>query len=182
MITNPYMFPWDISFDNISIETTPHDGTTWSTELRMTVPRESHGDLAERSALDRSISDSMKRLLERLSLGYSISPEHIKSGVRTERTSYQVPEKVIYNYPATIALWSDGTKTVVKAHDGDHYDERFGLLMALLRKARNNKRYDQYEFLVKSAACMLDEPDDMEAFAKALLGMAAQVRKEENDG
>lgn len=180
MVTNPYMFPWDTSFDNITIETTPH-GTTWSSEVRMTVPREPHGDLVERSALDRSISDSMKRALERV-YRYSISPDHIKSGVRTERTSYQVPEKVIYNDPATVAFWSDGSKTVVKAHEDDHYDERFGLLMALLRKARDNKRYDQYEFLVKSAACMLDEPDDMEAFAKALLGMAAQVRKEEKDG
>lgn len=127
------------------------------------------------------ISALGKRLKED-AFSYGISPDYIKSGVRTERTSYQVPEKVIYNDPATVVIWRDGTKTVVKAHDGDLYDMRFGLLMALLRKARNNKRYDQYEFLVKSAACMLDEPDDMEAFAKALLGMAAQVRKEENDG
>lgn len=174
MVTNPYMFPWDSTIEGVTVDTGPEGTTTWTVSFDHTVAD------AKRD-LDRSISDSMKRALERV-YRYSISPDHIKSGVRTERTSYQVPEKVIYNDPATVVIWPDGTKTVVKAHDGDLYDMRFGLLMALLRKARNNKRYDQYEFLVKSAACMLDEPDDMETFAKALLGMAAQVRKEENDG
>lgn len=95
---------------------------------------------------------------------------------------YPIAKKVVYNDPATVVFWGDGTKTVVKAHDGDRYDERFGLLMALLRKARDNKRYDQYEFLVKTAVCMLNNPDEMDEFANALHGMAAQVRKEENDG
>ena len=48
-------------------------------------------------------------------------------------------KKVIFNYPATIVLWSDGTKTVVKCQDGDIYDPEKGLAMAISKKALGNK-------------------------------------------
>ena len=47
-------------------------------------------------------------------------------------------EKVIFNPPATIVLWSDGTKTVVKA-DGEKFDPEKGLAMAISKKALGNK-------------------------------------------
>lgn len=40
---------------------------------------------------------------------------------------------VIFNPPATIVLWDDGTKTVVKCHDGE-FSEEFGFAMAVMRK------------------------------------------------
>ena len=43
-------------------------------------------------------------------------------------------EKVIYNDPATIVFWKDGTKTVVKASENDYYDEQTGFLMCLAKK------------------------------------------------
>ena len=46
-------------------------------------------------------------------------------------------KKVIYNDPATIVLWSDGTKTVVKAHD-EPFDPEKGLAMAIAKKALGN--------------------------------------------
>ena len=39
-------------------------------------------------------------------------------------------KKVIFNDPATIVLWSDGTKTVVKA-EGEPFDPEKGLAMAI---------------------------------------------------
>lgn len=48
-------------------------------------------------------------------------------------------DKVIFNDPATIVLWTDGTKTVVKAQDGDMYDPEKGLAMAISKKALGNK-------------------------------------------
>ena len=48
-------------------------------------------------------------------------------------------KKVIYNDPATIAFWSDGTKTVVKAQPGDIFDPEKGLAMAIAKKACGNK-------------------------------------------
>ena len=51
-------------------------------------------------------------------------------------------KKVIFNYPATIVLWSDGSKTVVKCQDGDIYDPEKGLAMAIAKKSLgNNGRY-----------------------------------------
>ena len=46
---------------------------------------------------------------------------------------------VIFNKPATIIFWSDGTKTVVKAQDGDKFDKEKGLAMAIAKKALGNK-------------------------------------------
>lgn len=48
-------------------------------------------------------------------------------------------KEVIYNDPATIAFWSDGTKTVVKAQPGDIFDPEKGLAMAIAKKACGNK-------------------------------------------
>lgn len=41
-------------------------------------------------------------------------------------------KRVIFNPPATIVLWEDGTKTVVKCHN-EPFDKEKGLAMALLR-------------------------------------------------
>lgn len=46
---------------------------------------------------------------------------------------------VIFNDPATIVLWSDGTKTVVKCQDDDVFDPEKGLAMAISKKALGNK-------------------------------------------
>ena len=46
--------------------------------------------------------------------------------------------RVIYNDPATIAFWSDGTKTVVKAQPGDIFDPEKGLAMVVVKKVCGN--------------------------------------------
>lgn len=52
-----------------------------------------------------------------------------------------IPEikNVIFNDPATIVFWEDGTKTVVKCQDGDEFDPEKGLTMAIAKKAYGNK-------------------------------------------
>lgn len=47
-------------------------------------------------------------------------------------------ERVIFNDPATIVIWNDGTKTVVKCHEGDTYNEQTGLLMCIAKKHFGN--------------------------------------------
>lgn len=42
--------------------------------------------------------------------------------------------KVIFNAPATVVLWSDGTKTVVKCGPNDIFDKEKGLAMAIVKK------------------------------------------------
>ena len=47
-------------------------------------------------------------------------------------------KKVIFNNPATIVFWADGTKTVVKAENED-FDPEKGLAMAIVKKVFGNK-------------------------------------------
>lgn len=42
-------------------------------------------------------------------------------------------KKVIFNCPATIVYWVDGTKTIVKC-DGEEFDPEKGLAMAIAKK------------------------------------------------
>lgn len=46
---------------------------------------------------------------------------------------------VIFNDPATIVFWADGTKTVVKCQEGDEFDPEKGLTMAIVKKVYGNK-------------------------------------------
>lgn len=48
------------------------------------------------------------------------------------------PKKVIFNDPATIVFWKDGTKTVVKA-EGEPFDPEKGLAMAIAKKHLGNE-------------------------------------------
>lgn len=59
-----------------------------------------------------------------------------------KRYEYFKIERVIFNPPATIVFWQDGTKTVVKAQDED-FDPEKGLAMAISKKALGN-RYEYY--------------------------------------
>jgi len=48
-------------------------------------------------------------------------------------------KKVYFNNPVTVVLWKDGTKTVVRALDGEVYDPEKGLAMAIAKKAFGNQ-------------------------------------------
>lgn len=52
----------------------------------------------------------------------------------------KVPEikRVIFNDPATIVLWDDDTKTIVKA-ENETFDPEKGLAMAITKKALGNE-------------------------------------------
>lgn len=64
--------------------------------------------------------------------------ETIKTICNTVDFSRTNIKKVIFNNPATIVFWSDGSKTVVKAHNDD-YDPEKGLAMAIAKKALGNE-------------------------------------------
>ena len=48
-------------------------------------------------------------------------------------------QKVIFNNPATIIIWADGTKTVVKCQNGDVYDPEKGMALCCAKKLLGNK-------------------------------------------
>ena len=59
-------------------------------------------------------------------------------GLVRKRFIKNVIKNVIYNDPATIVFWSDGTKTVVKAKD-EPFDPEKGLAMAIAKKHFGNE-------------------------------------------
>lgn len=65
----------------------------------------------------------------------------IKSLINTKFGARKIPDikNVIFNDPATIVFWQDGTKTVVKAQNGDEFDPEKGLAMAISKKAFGNE-------------------------------------------
>lgn len=48
-------------------------------------------------------------------------------------------KKIIFMYPATIVIWNDGTKTVVKCQKGEHFDKEKGVAMCFMKKFLGNK-------------------------------------------
>lgn len=60
------------------------------------------------------------------------------STTKTDNTAIPLITDVIFNDPATIVLWGDGTKTVVKCSENDIYDPEKGLAMAISKKALGN--------------------------------------------
>ena len=57
----------------------------------------------------------------------------------SERAMEDKIKDVIFNDPATIVLWKDGTKTVVKCGPDDEYDPEKGLALCMLKKQCGNK-------------------------------------------
>ena len=79
--------------------------------------------------------------------------------------------KVIFNDPATIVLWSDGTKTVVKCGPEDAYDMEKGLAMAIVKKMAGNdnrfhKVFKQYPKKKKKEPGSIGSISDMMAGLK----------------
>ena len=57
-------------------------------------------------------------------------------------------KKVIFNDPATIVFWADGTKTVVKCADFDIFDPEKGLAMAICKRVYGKRFHSVFkEFL-----------------------------------
>ena len=87
--------------------------------------------------------------------------------------------KVIFNDPATVVLWSDGTKTVVKCGPDDIFDKEKGFAMAIVKKmAGNDSRFHK----VFKKWCKPDETnEDAGAYAKVLKELN-QVAAQTKDG
>jgi hypothetical protein len=65
-------------------------------------------------------------------------PEYLLGDKRMRNITKDI-KRVIHNEPATIVFWNDGTKTVVKAQNGEPYDKEKGLAMCIIKKLCDNK-------------------------------------------
>ena len=81
-------------------------------------------------------------------------PKKIKSllfGLKEVGNTNLWIEDVIFNKPATIVKWDDGTKTVVKCGEHDTFDKEKGLAMAIIKKLCGNS--GNFNNLFKEFGC-----------------------------
>ena len=53
-------------------------------------------------------------------------------------------DRVIFNDPATIVFWKDKTKTIVKCHPEDTFDEEIGFMCCYLKRVLSSKEYTKF--------------------------------------
>lgn len=61
-------------------------------------------------------------------------------------------KQVIYQNPATIVFWNDGTKTVSKCHMGDEYSPEAGLVLCILKKTQEKTLKGLFEAWIPEQA------------------------------
>lgn len=75
----------------------------------------------------------------------AVSAEEITNNVISSfaNISYTTVSKVIFHDPATIVIWADKTKTVVKRHN-EPYDREKGLAMCIAKKVLGEKFHQTF--------------------------------------
>ena len=98
-----------------------------------------------RHHLSTNTHDELTYILDQVKRKYNL--EIVDCGIASVSNLWLKPNNtklpeikdVIFNEPATIILWADGTKTVVKCQEGEGYDPEKGMAMAISKKALGNK-------------------------------------------
>lgn len=81
---------------------------------------------------------------------------------------------VIFNDPATIVFWEDGTKTVVKVMEGDEFDPHTGLAQAISKKALGDDYRKEFKKWTKPYYKKKAEVENMEKENANLLAQFAE--------
>lgn len=119
--------------------------------------------------------------------------EEIKQIIKKEEEmKFITLDHVIFDGPATIVFWSDGSKTIVKCTDGDVYAYDVGIAMATLKKIFGDQ-YGAYRHDVRNAIKEAEERkvrrekkkeskgettmDDAIGLAKIAIGIMESFRK-----
>ena len=90
--------------------------------------------------------------------------------------------KVIFNNPATIVFWNDGSKTVVKCSEDECFDEEKGLAMAISKKALGNQGnyYNTFEKWLPEKE-EFDDRVSMEEMSEGFRKFGEKLRKFKGD-
>lgn len=82
--------------------------------------------------------------------------------------------KIIFNPPATVIYWSDGTKTTCKAMDGDTFSKEIGVAMCIAKKFFGNSR-SQFKHSVYDLA------EDYSKQAEAIAARKAKKKRAQEE-
>ena len=124
---------------------------------RLTIKKVKHcGKEGEHMYIDDSINKQLyDEAIKHLNVKFSTNLDErtlkycetdVKSVSNIYRNFQVTPERVIYNDPATIVFWKDGTKTVVKCMEGDTYNPEVGLAMCVCKKLYGSKYHKFFRY------------------------------------
>jgi len=65
--------------------------------------------------------------------------------------------RVVFNPPATVVLWEDGTKTVVKCDKDDEYNAMTGIALCYMKKSLGNTSRELNKALNKAKSYIKEE-------------------------
>ena len=101
----------------------------------------------DETLLDTTLADS---IIDTFRYTQIIDEDRAKVKEKFKEYEKMKIENVIFNDPATIVFWRDGSKTVVKAID-EPYDPEKGLAMAIAKKVYGNEGnyYNEFKKFIK---------------------------------
>ena len=88
-------------------------------------------------------------------------------------------KKVIFNPPATVVYWSDGSKTVVKWNVKENFDPEKGLAMAVAKRCANDSPdfYKEIQKWVKKSGYMQPVADATKPDMKTIDRLIGQMHE-----
>lgn len=137
--------------------------------------RDRQGDWRIRKP-EESVLDSMRYMhwVDR------VMEEATKKKEETTITAASI-KNVIFNPPATIVFWTDGSKTVVKCNAKEEFDPEKGMAMAIAKRCANNSDdfYKEIKKWVEKSG--YKQVDDMKALVKEIKRVYYDPAKEPMD-
>lgn len=137
--------------------------------------RDRQGDWRIRKP-EESVLDSMRYMhwVDR------VMEEAAKKKEKTNMTAASI-KNVIFNPPATIVFWTDGSKTVVKCNAKEEFDPEKGMAMAIAKRCANNSNdfYKEIKKWVEKSG--YKQVDDMKALVKEIKSVYYDPAKEPMD-
>lgn len=112
------------------------------------------------------------------------TPNQLRGMVLGKPKTVPAIKDVIFNPPATIVKWGDGTKTVVKCQEDDMFDPEKGLTMAIAKKSMgNNGSYYNHikkwtkKYYDDKFSDLIQKDFDFQSFFKAIIGAKENALK-----
>lgn len=137
--------------------------------------RDRQGDWRIRKP-EESVLDSMRYMhwVDR------VMEEAAKKKEETTMTAASI-KNVIFNPPATIVFWTDGSKTVVKYNAKEEFDPEKGMAMAIAKRCANNSDdfYKEIKKWVEKSG--YKQVDDVKALVKEIKRVYYDPAKEPLD-
>lgn len=137
--------------------------------------RDRQGDWRIRKP-EESVLDSMRYMhwVDR------VMEEAAKKKEETTMTAASI-KNVIFNPPATIVFWTDGSKTVVKCNAKEEFDPEKGMAMAIAKRCANNSDdfYKEIKKWVEKSG--YKQVDDVKALVKEIKRVYYDPAKEPLD-